>query len=85
VGALISVLWMVLERLISLEVQLVIIQGRKLKNGRGRNIALRWVLARRTTVKCCSLEDSKSPFLKRCCHWGIPLSWTAVGVVRMTR
>jgi hypothetical protein len=23
--------------------------------------------------------------LERCCHWGIPLSLTAVGVVRMTR
>jgi hypothetical protein len=23
--------------------------------------------------------------LERCCHWGVPLSLTAVGVVRMTR
>jgi hypothetical protein len=23
--------------------------------------------------------------LERCCHWGIPLSLTAVGIVRMTR
>jgi hypothetical protein len=23
--------------------------------------------------------------LERCCHWGIPLSLTAVDVVRMTR
>jgi hypothetical protein len=37
VGALIAVLWMVLERLISLEVQLVMIQGRRLKNRRARN------------------------------------------------
>jgi hypothetical protein len=40
VGALIAVLWMVLERLISLEVQLVMIQGRKLKNRRARNIGI---------------------------------------------
>jgi hypothetical protein len=23
--------------------------------------------------------------LERCCHWGIPLSLTAAGIVRMTR
>jgi hypothetical protein len=23
--------------------------------------------------------------LERCCHWGIPLSLTVVGIVRMTR
>jgi hypothetical protein len=23
--------------------------------------------------------------LKRCCHWGIPLSLIVVGIVRMTR
>jgi hypothetical protein len=40
VGALIAVLWTVLERLISLEVQLVMIQGRKLKNRRARNIGI---------------------------------------------
>jgi hypothetical protein len=61
------------------------IQGRKLKNRRARTQALGWALARRTTVKGCSLEDFKSLFLKRCCHWGIPLNLTAVGVVRMTR
>jgi hypothetical protein len=59
VGALTAVLWTVLERLISLEVQLVMIQGRKLKNRRARNAG--WALARRTSVKCYSLEDSKSP------------------------
>jgi hypothetical protein len=37
VGALTAVLWTVLERLIPLEVQLVMIQGRKLKNRRARN------------------------------------------------
>jgi hypothetical protein len=37
------------------------IQGRKLKNRRARNTGIRWALARRTTVKCYSLEDSKSP------------------------
>jgi hypothetical protein len=37
VGAIIAVLWMVLKRLISLEVQLVMIQGKKLKNRRARN------------------------------------------------
>jgi hypothetical protein len=40
VGALTAVLWMVLERLISLEVQLVMIQGRKIKNRRARNIGI---------------------------------------------
>jgi hypothetical protein len=40
-GALIAVLWMVLERLISLDVQLVMIQGRKVKNRRARNIGIR--------------------------------------------
>jgi hypothetical protein len=40
VGALIAVLWMVLKSLISLEVQLVMIQGRKLKNRRARNIGI---------------------------------------------
>jgi hypothetical protein len=40
VEALIAVLWMVLERLISLEVQVVIIQGRKLKNRRARNMGI---------------------------------------------
>jgi hypothetical protein len=41
VGPLIVVLWTVLERLISPEVQLVMIQGRKLKNRRARNIGIR--------------------------------------------
>jgi hypothetical protein len=41
VGALIAVLWTVLERLISLEVQLVMIQRRKLKNRRARNTGIR--------------------------------------------
>jgi hypothetical protein len=40
VGALIAVLWTVLEKLISLEVQLVMILGRKLKNRRERNIGI---------------------------------------------
>jgi hypothetical protein len=37
------------------------IQGRKLKNKRARTQALGWALARRTTVKCSSLDDFKSP------------------------
>jgi hypothetical protein len=39
-GALIAVFWMVLEKLISLEEQLVMIQGKKLKNKRVRNIVI---------------------------------------------
>jgi hypothetical protein len=41
VGALIAVLWTVLERLIALDVQLVMMQGRKLKNRRARNTGIR--------------------------------------------
>jgi hypothetical protein len=85
----------ILVRLISLEEQLVklLISNSRhvvwykwgsLRIGEQETYALGWALARRTTVKC-SLEDSKSLFLKRCCHWGIPLSLTAVGVVRKTR
>jgi hypothetical protein len=36
------------------------IQGRKLKNMRARNIGI-WALTRRNTVKYYALEDSKSP------------------------
>jgi hypothetical protein len=60
-------------------------QERKLKNRQLRNIGIKVGISQRTTVKCSSLEGFKSPFLKRCCHWGIALSLTAVGVMRMTR
>jgi hypothetical protein len=72
VGAHIAVLWAVLERLISLEVQLVKFlisnsrhavwyKGGSLRIGEKETQALGWALARRSTVKCCSLEDSKHP------------------------
>jgi hypothetical protein len=38
-----------------------VIQGRKLKNRRARTQASGWALARRTTVKCSSLDNFKSP------------------------
>jgi hypothetical protein len=41
VGALTAVFWTVLERLISLEVQVVMIQERKLKNRSTRNVGIR--------------------------------------------
>jgi hypothetical protein len=70
-GAPIAVLWMVLERLISLEVQPVKLlisnnrhvvwhKGGCLRIGEQEIQALGWALARRTTVKCCSLDNFKS-------------------------
>jgi hypothetical protein len=37
------------------------IKGKKLKNRRAGTQAVRWELARRTTVKYCSLDNFKSP------------------------
>jgi hypothetical protein len=91
---LIAVLWMVLERFISLEVQLVMIEGRKLKNRRARNIGIRMGIGQENHCQMLfprGFQESSishlhfSNFLERCHHWGIPLSLTAVGVMRMTR
>jgi hypothetical protein len=58
-------------RLISLEVQLVkllisnsrhvVYEGGSLRIGEQETQASGWALARRSTVKCCSLDDFKSP------------------------
>jgi hypothetical protein len=53
------------------------IQGKKLKNRRARNIGIRMGISQENHCKML--------FLKRCCHWGIPLSLTAMGAMRITR